>query len=118
MGLRARFPQHSGPTIMNFTALVDVAIGVTLVYVGVSIFVSIISEFVSNLFSLRGKQLAASLETLFNKSGLRGNKTFKPLLDALDRAESYVDPQFLAQVVIAVVKAPALPGLSNQVPGP
>lgn len=116
MGLRARFPQHPGPTIMNFTALVDVAIGVTLVYVGISIFVSIISEFVSNLFSLRGKQLAASLETLFNKSGLRGNKTFKPLLDALDRAESYVDPQVLAQVVIAVVKAPAPPAAGTTAP--
>ena len=101
---------------MNFTALVDVAIGVTLVYVGISIFVSIISEFVSNLFSLRGIQLATSLTTLFNKSSLEGIQAFKPLLDALNRAESYVDPHILAQVVIAVVKDPAPPASGTTAP--
>jgi len=94
---------------MNFTALVDVAVGLILVYVGVSIFVSIISEFLSNLVSLRGRQLRASLTELFNKSGLQSSGAFKPLLDALNKAESYVDPHVLAQIVIAVVKDPKDP---------
>lgn len=101
---------------MNFTALVDVAIGVTLVYVGVSIFVSIISEFLSNLFSLRGKQLAASLTELFNKSGFKDSAALKPLLKALDSAKSYVDPHVLAQVVIAVVKDPTAPPAGTSAP--
>ena len=101
---------------MNFTALVDVAIGVTLVYVGVSIFVSIISEFLSNLFSLRGQQLAASLTALFNKSGLKDTPAFKPLLDALNQAGSYVDPHVLAQVLIAVVKDPTPPASGSTLP--
>jgi hypothetical protein len=94
---------------MNFTALVDVTIGVTLVYVGVSLFVSILSEFLSNLFSLRGKQLAVSLTVLFNKSGLKDTPAFRPLVYALDKAESYVDPHVLAQIVVAAVKDPAAP---------
>jgi len=98
---------------MNFTALVDVAIGTILVYVGVSILVSIMSEFVSNLLSLRKRQLAISLATLFNQGKLDKLPQLGPLADALRTAGSYVDPKVLAQIVISVVKEPGPPAANS-----
>jgi hypothetical protein len=58
---------------MNLTAWVDVAIGLILVYLGASLFVTIINEYIAQALNLRGKQLCESLKTLINDKGLRIN---------------------------------------------
>ena len=57
---------------MNMTAFIDVAIGLTLLYLGTSLFVTIINEFLAQMLSLRSRQLQTSLKKLFSQEGLKG----------------------------------------------
>ena len=70
---------------MDFTALVDVAIGLTVVYLGASLFVTSLNEYVSQSLKLRGRQLGrlakvlTSLEAVqkdFNRAASLRNKEF------------------------------------------
>ena len=56
---------------MNFTALLDTAIGVTLVYLGAALFVTILSESIARTFRLRGRALAVHLAQLFDDETLK-----------------------------------------------
>jgi hypothetical protein len=56
---------------MNFTALLDTAIGVTLVYLGAALFVTILSESIARTFRLRGRALAEHLTQLFDDDTLK-----------------------------------------------
>jgi hypothetical protein len=47
---------------MSFTALLDTAIGLALVYLGASLFVTIANEAIAGIFGLRGGTLARHLE--------------------------------------------------------
>src|SRR5450432_1603041 len=61
----------AGGVAMNFTALLDTAIGVTLVYLGAALFVTILSESIARTFRLRGRALADHLTHLFDHDTLR-----------------------------------------------
>ena len=89
---------------MNLTAFVDVAIGLTLVFLGASLFVTIINEFIAQALNRRGKQLVESLNTLFDSEPVRSMVKSAPLLDKLldgKTRRSYVDTLDLAQALIA-----------------
>ena len=44
---------------MDLTALVDVAVGLTFVYLGTSLFVTVANEYVAQLLALRAQTLSA-----------------------------------------------------------
>jgi hypothetical protein len=90
---------------MNLTAWVDVAIGLCLVYLGASLFVTVINEYLSQAMNLRGKQLCESLKTLINDNEVKGilmkSPVIKPFFDAdPGKAPSYVDPNLFARLLV------------------
>lgn len=90
---------------MNLTVWVDVAIGLSLVYLGASLFVTVINEYVAQLLNLRGKQLCDSLKELIADADVREllkhSPALKPFFDAqAGRAPSYIDPNILAHLLV------------------
>jgi hypothetical protein len=90
---------------MNMTALVDVAIGLTVVYLGASLFVTVINEYAAQVLNLRGSYLCNSLMKLFTDQDIRRILTqspaLKPFFGSLARkTPSYVDPNVLGQLLI------------------
>jgi len=98
---------------MDFTAFVDVAVGLTVIYLGTSLFVTALNEYVSQLLKLRGRQLARDLVNLINGDGqaqkiidhLRSNPALTKLFEsggawAVARIPSYVDTKILAQMLL------------------
>ena len=99
---------------MDLTNLVDVAIGLALVYLGASLFVTIINEYVGQLLQLRGRQLAGDLKTLIDDSGiqerLKASPAFQPFFETSGKwwqvfsksvpLRSYVDPNVLARMLV------------------
>ena len=57
---------------MKMTAFIDVAIGLTMLYLGTRLFVTIINQFLAQMLSLRSRQLQTSLKKLFSQEGLKG----------------------------------------------
>lgn len=95
---------------MDLTTWLDVAIGLTLVYLGVSLFVTIINEYIAQLFNLRGKQLYASLNQLIDNDDIRKTLRQNPALESFfskqpKHVASYVDPQIFAQILIGSLLA-------------
>jgi hypothetical protein len=90
---------------MNLTTLVDVAIGLALVYIGASLFVTIANEYVSQLAKLRAKQLTADLRRLIDSDDavalLKTNPAFAPFFEGGKAVGgTYVDPTVLARQLI------------------
>jgi hypothetical protein len=90
---------------MNLTAWVDVAIGLILVYLGASLFVTVINEFIAQAVNLRGKQLHHSLQMLINdrqvKDLLMKSPAIRPFFEAdAKKAPSYIDPNVLARLLV------------------
>jgi len=86
---------------MSLPTLVDVAIGLCFVYLGASLWVTVINEFIAAKLSLRGKQLAADLKKLIDCAEVRQILGRNPALagffgDSKDQG-SYVDPKVVAQ---------------------
>ena len=99
---------------MNLTAWVDVAIGLIIVYLGASLFVTVINEFIAQAVNLRGKQLYHSLQKLINdrhvKDILMKSPAIRPFFDAdAKKAPSYIDPNVLARLLVGslAVDSPA-----------
>lgn len=55
---------------MDLTIWVDVALGITIVYLGTSLFVTIINEYIAQLFNLRGRNLFHALGQLIQDKNL------------------------------------------------
>lgn len=90
---------------MNVTAWLDVAIGLGLVYLGVSLFVTVINEYIAQALNLRGKQLYESLKKLIDDPEIRKtlakNPGLKPFFDSEPKiAASYIDPNVLARLLV------------------
>ncbi len=100
---------------MDLTALVDVAIGLIVIYLGASLFVTVLNEYVSQTLKLRGRQLARDLASLINGDGraqtvidyLRSNPALTKFFEAsrwrfwpVAKIPSYVDPKVLAQMLV------------------
>jgi len=94
---------------MDFTALVDVAIGLSLVYLGVSLYVTIVNEIIAQKLQLRGKQLAADLTKLIDDSNskemLAANPALAPFLKSDGKLGSFVDPEVVARLLIGAARA-------------
>ena len=100
---------------MNLTAWVDVAIGLTLVYLGASLFVTVINEYVAQALNLRGRQLCESVKSLINdqrvKDILAQSPVLKPFFDSdAGKAPSYVDPVVLARLLVGGLADPSAAG--------
>ncbi|HTQ04738.1 MAG TPA: hypothetical protein VMI54_12820 [Polyangiaceae bacterium] len=104
----------------GFTALLDVAIGLSLVYLAASLFVTIVNEFIATTFKLRGKELARHLTELLGplEDVAKNNPAFKTLLDKQRKVRSYVDPNVLAQVIVASLSTTAPLGVAQGAPAP
>lgn len=102
---------------MNLTAWLDVAIGLVVVYLGASLFVTIIGEYVSQLFNLRGRALRHALVALVDATApgepasnslairLKKNPALKPFFEAKEfwarnDVPSYVDPVVIARALL------------------
>lgn len=100
---------------MSMTAWIDVAIGLTVIYLGASLFVTVINEYIAQALNLRGKQLCQSLLMLIDEPTVRSiltkNPAFKPFFDNdPGKAPSYVDPNVLARMLIGGLAAPSIAG--------
>ncbi len=100
---------------MNLTAWVDVAIGLILVYLGASLFVTVINEYIAQAVNLRGKQLYHSLQKLINDSHVKDilmkSPAIKPFFDAdAKKAPSYIDPNMLARLLVGGLAADSQAG--------
>jgi len=97
-----------GGDMSNFTAIVDVSIGMSLIYLGVSLYVTIINEFIAQKLQLRGKQLAADLQKLIDepnlKSALAANPALAPFLTQNGKPGSFVDPDIVARVLLGAAR--------------
>ncbi len=88
---------------MNFTALIDVAIGLSLTFLAASLFVTIANEFIAQIVNRRSAYLRQSLDTLLQDGQIRLLTRSSPLLSAvLDDVgrKSYVDPLTVAQALV------------------
>ncbi len=97
---------------MDLTTLVDVAIGMTLVYLGASLFVTIINEYIAQTLQLRGKQLADDLKKLIDdpalQDKLKASPALRPFFEAGGKSKlrSYVDPTVLARLLVGGIGTP------------
>jgi hypothetical protein len=107
----------------NLTAWVDVAIGLTLVYLGASLFVTVFNEYIAQTLNLRGKQLHDSLKKLISdekvKAILMQSPALRPFFDTdPKKASSYLDPNVLARLLVGGLADPSVAGDTvNQVSG-
>jgi hypothetical protein len=99
---------------LNLTALVDVAIGLTVVYLGASLFVTVINEYVAQFLNLRGEQLCESLKQLIDNPEvqqlLARSPALKPFFDDEQRTPSYIDPNVLAHLLVGGLAADSAAG--------
>ena len=99
----------------NLTAWVDVAIGLILVYLGASLFVTVLNEYIAQTLNLRGKQLHDSLKKLISdqsvKTILMQSPALRPFFDTnRNKAPSYLDPNILAQLLVGGLADPSVTG--------
>jgi len=106
---------------MNFTAWVDVAIGLGLVYLGASLLVTIVNEYIAQALNLRGRQLRASLKDLITDESVKGVLSRHPAIqpffgtgkkwwESLWGPSSYVDPNVLGRLLVGGLAAGAAAG--------
>lgn len=90
---------------MDLTAWVDVAIGLTIIYLGASLYVTIVNEYIAQGLKLRSKQLKEDLKKLIDSpeltKQLAANPALKPFFDETMRSASFIDTKVLAQQLVA-----------------
>ena len=99
---------------MDLTTWVDVAIGLTLIYLGVSLFVTVVNEYIAQMLNLRGRQLHAALQQLIDDQTIKHTLMQHPALvsffnDKPGKANSYVDPKVLAQLLVGSLASSTSP---------
>ncbi len=90
---------------MDLTTWIDVAIGLTLIYLGVSLFVTVINEYIAQIFNMRGRQLHASLKKLIDDKNIKQALAQHPAFASLfnnhpEKAGSYIDPKILGRLLV------------------
>jgi hypothetical protein len=92
---------------MDMTAIIDVAIGLSLIYLGASLYVTIINEFIAQTFRLRGRQLAKDLLTLIDDDSLKDKlaavPALMPFLKNDGRGGSFVDTKILSRLLVGAL---------------
>jgi hypothetical protein len=105
----ALYPNVAGEqNTMNITAWLDVAIGLSIIYLGASLFVTILNEYIQHLLNLRGRNLATSLLELIDEVGVREKLRKSPALalffdDSPGDAPSYADPIVFAKLLVGSI---------------
>jgi hypothetical protein len=99
---------------MDLTAWIDVAIGLIVVYLSASLFVTVINEYIAQMLKLRGRDLYRSLKALIVddkiKAILRTSPAMKPFFDSDPwKAPSYVDPKVFAHLLVGGLAADSSP---------
>ncbi len=93
---------------MGFTALIDVAVGLTLLYLGASLFVTIANEYIAQLIQLRVRDLKQSLKALLEVEDVgqfaKQHPMLRSLLNAKGKPVTYVDPVVVAQAMIGALR--------------
>lgn len=99
---------------MNLTIWIDVAIGLSVIFLGTSLFVTIINEYVAQALDLRGKALRTALVRLIDDdtmvTALSRSPALRPFFDSKAKTgtlPSYVEPQILARLLIGGLRASA-----------
>jgi hypothetical protein len=86
---------------MGFTAFIDVAIGLIVVYLAASLMVTVVNEWISQALKWRNEILAQSLQHLFNGQGfddaLKQFPRLSLVTEMLNTEGSKVDPYILAR---------------------
>jgi hypothetical protein len=88
---------------MNLTTWLDVALGLTLIFLGASLLVTAINEYVGQMMNLRGKELCKSLLGLVDDAAVRQKLAKNPALARFfgeGKALSYVDTNVLARMLL------------------
>lgn len=90
---------------MDLTTWLDVAIGLTLIYLGVSLFVTIINEYIAQKLNMRGRDLYDDLQQLIDdpdvKQALLHYPALKPFFNNQPQeTPSYIDTKILGQLLI------------------
>lgn len=113
---------------MDLTVWVDVALGITIVYLGTSLFVTIINEYIAQLFNLRGRNLFNSLKQLIADPDLRTKLQTIPMLRPYfqeaghawarlrGHSISYVDTHVLAQMLLELIVPQSTPTSPSEQP--
>lgn len=115
---------------MNITAWLDVAIGLSVVYLGASLFVTIIHEYIQHLLNSRGLNLAENLRTLIHDPSVQEKlksspivapffeKTGSGLSKFFDRTTrqvpTYVDPVVFAKLLVGTIATGTKPGTTSE----
>ncbi len=105
---------------MNLTAWIDVAIGLTLVYLGTSLFVTVINEFVAQIFNLRGRNLVKGLNELISDQDIQKLLSINPALNSFfngtpGKAPAYIDTDVLSRLLVGSLSSGS--SVSNTVEG-
>ena len=101
---------------MDFTAWVDVALGLAVIYLGASLFVTTINEFAAQIRNWRGKDLQKNLGLLFGagvfdgddkslESGLKGLKQVFSTFWKGKPFPSYLDSALVSQLLLGTLTA-------------
>ncbi len=90
---------------MDLTTWLDVAIGLTLIYLGVSLFVTVINEYIAQMCNLRGRQLHTSLKKLIDDKIIKHTLAQHPALAPFfnnhpEKVGSYIDPKILGRMLV------------------
>lgn len=90
---------------MDLTTWLDVAIGLTLIYLGVSLFVTIINEYIAQKMNLRGRDLYDDLQQLIDNPAIKQKLLQYPALKPFfnnqpQETPSYIDTKVLGQLLI------------------
>jgi hypothetical protein len=102
---------------MNLTAWLDVAIGLMLIFLGASLLVTGINEWVAQMQNLRGKELCKTLLRLIDDPETRAKLRKVPALEPFFggvKSLSYVDPNLLARMLVGTLGDPAVPARTMQ----
>lgn len=65
---------------MNMTAFIDVAIGLFTVYIGASLFVTVMNEYLAQALNGRGRRLGKSISKPLQRPGIAYSPFLKPLV--------------------------------------
>ncbi len=95
----------------DLTAWVDVALGLSIVFLGSSLFVTIVNEFIAQTFTLRGRQLAKHLNELFDEPAITSALSKSPALASFFNGKvkhSYADPNLVARILMQGLSLPPI----------
>ena len=94
---------------MNFGTVLDVVIGLSVIYLAASLFVTIVNEYLNQFLNLRAKQLVSDLRSLITDPNVLARLRADPVLGRFfgpaSKASSFIDTKILAQQIVGGLQA-------------